>query len=467
VTQATSRDSTGSISERLAQWATQLTCEAIPNSVQHSAARHLLDGVGLAIAAQRLNAAAAACTVARSMTSTPGVRMVGSEDSLALPGAALANGVLVHALDFDDTHAQGLVHATAVTLPAAFAVGQAQNSSGAEVLAAAVVGYETVCRVAAASPHGFHARGLHATAVSGTLAAALVTSCLNNVSATVAANALGIAGSTSGGLLEFLDTGSDTKTLHPGLASMNGVIAAELAAAGGQGPSTVLEGKRGLYAALSARAADPDFVVLGLGDNWETTQISIKPIPACQLMHVTLDAAKGSPIPAAEIVRIEAVVHPDSAAVVCEPRGAKNSPRTPYDAKFSLPWSLAAQIIDGEITIDTYPAEFFDRPEVIRLAERVEITLGSGEGVAAQASGLVRIHSRDGSVWEGKVPGSQGTPQYPLSDESLIAKFRSNCGESSLTEELADLVINLAVQPNLTRIHDLASSIVTKEAQPA
>jgi 2-methylcitrate dehydratase PrpD len=457
---------TESVSERLSRWAMILTCAEIPIAVQHSAARHLLDGVGLAIAAHRLHAATAACTVARTLTSHPGVRMIGGQERLAVPGAALANGVLVHALDFDDTHYQGLVHATAVTLPAAFAVGQSRQSSGSQVLAASVVGFETVCRVAAASPHGFHARGLHATSVSGALAAALVTSRLCNASETTASHALGIAGSTSGGLLEFLDTGSDTKTLHPGLASMNGVIAAELAAAGGHGPNSVLEGKRGLYAALSARSADPGFVVAGLGETWETSRISIKPIPACQLMHVTLDAARGSTVPVEEIVRIEAVVHPDSAEVVCEPREMKNSPRTAYDAKFSLPWSLAAQFIDGEITIASYPVDFCERPEVIRLARLVEITIGSAEGDAAEAAGLVRIHSRDGSVWEGSVSGSRGTASHPISDDSILAKFRANCGDSTLASELSDLMLNLSQQPNLDRIHDLAATIVTQEAQP-
>ncbi len=455
---------TPTVSERLSQWAMNLSCEQIPESVQHSAARHLLDGVGLAIAAHRFNAAHAACSVARTLSSPSGVRMVGSNDLLAVPAAALANGVLVHALDFDDTHSKGLVHATAVTLPSAFAVGQSVNASGKDVLVAAIIGYETVCRVASATPHGFHARGLHATSVSGPLAASLIASRLCGANADVATNGLGIAASTSGGLLEFLDTGSDTKTLHAGLASMNGVIAAELAAAGGQGPNTVFEGRRGIYASLSAREADPEFVVTDLGESWETARISIKPIPACQLMHVTIDAAKGSPIAIEDIVRIEVVVHPDSAPTVCEPREAKNAPRTPYDAKFSLPWSLAAQLVDGEITIDTYRVENLGRPELIRLAKLVEVTLGTAEGFAADASGNVRIHSRNADVWSGSVSGSQGTPQHPLSDDDLRAKFRANCGDSPEADELADVVLNLADQPNLSRLHDLASSIVTKEA---
>ena len=455
---------TPTVSERLSRWAIGLRFEQIPDSVRHSAARHLLDGVGLAIAANRLHAAHAACAVARTFSSPSGVRMLGSNDLLAVSAVALANGVLVHALDFDDTHAKGLVHATAVTLPAAFAVGQRVNATGADILAAAVVGYETVCRVASASPHGFHARGLHATSVSGTLAASLITSRLRGGDAEVAANGLGIAASTSGGLLEFLETGSDTKTLHPGLASMNGVIAADLAAAGGQGPNTVFEGKYGIYAALSARGADPELVVSDLGESWETTRISIKPIPACQLMHVTLDAAKGSPVAIEEIERIQVIVHPDSAPTVCEPREAKNSPRTPYDAKFSLPWSLAAQLIDGEVTVDTYRDENLDRPELMRLAERVEVELGPAEGFAADASGHVRIHSLNGDVWYGTVAGSKGTPQHPLSDYELLTKFRTNCGDGSEVDELADIILNLAKQLNVTRLHDLASSIVFKEA---
>ena len=96
----------------------------------------------------------------------------------------------------------------------------------------------------------------------------------------------------------------------------------------------------------------------------------------------------------------------------------------------------------------------------------MEITIGSAEGDAAEAAGLVRIHSRDGSVWEGSVSGSRGTASHPISDDSILAKFRANCGDSTLASELSDLMLNLSQQPNLDRIHDLAATIVTQEAQP-
>jgi 2-methylcitrate dehydratase PrpD len=452
-----------SVTERLASWALSLSFDDIPEKARHSAKRHLLDGVGLAVAARRLGAAQAAISVGEQFATLPGVRALGSNELLAPGAAALVDGVLVHALDFDDTHAGGLVHATAVSLPAVFAAGQREGSSGAESLIAAVIGLETVCRIAAASPHGFHARGLHATSICGTLSSALVDSRLAKVSVPTATSALGIAGSLSGGLLEFLDTGSDTKTLHPGLASMNGLLAANLARAGGNGPDTVLEGRRGIFATMSDREADAESIVACLGQRWESTQISIKPIPACQLLHVTLDAVANSPGSWQDIVDIEAVVHPDSAGVVCEPRDPKNHPKSSYDAKFSLPWSLAARLIDGQVSLDTYSDEAIGRPEVAALAAKVRIVPGPTDIPAADAAGEVRIRYADGSAWEGTVAGSRGTPQNPLSDEDLQEKFLLNCGSHPMSVELHDAIMNIEKLPSLDAIHDLAAGIVQQK----
>lgn len=453
-----------SVSKRLASWALELSIDRIPAATLHATKRHMLDGIGLAIAARRLGSAQAAIAVGDGWSTATGVRALGSEDRLVPGAAALVDGVLVHALDFDDTHAGGLVHATAVSLPATLVVGQREHSSGAEALVAMVIGLETVCRIASASPHGFHARGLHATSICGTFSSALVDSRLSGVSLDTATSALGIAGSLSSGLLEFLDTGSDTKTLHPGLASMNGLLAGDLARAGGNGPDTVLEGRRGIFAALSARDADPESIVADLGERWECTHISIKPIPACQLLHVTLDAANNAPGSWREIVEIEAVVHPDSAGVVCEPREDKNRPRSAYDAKFSLPWSLAAKLIDNHVTLDTFSDSAIGRPEVAELAAKVHIVDGPTDVPAADAPGLVRIRYANGSEWEGRVAGSRGTPQNPLSDDDLQEKFLANCGPTPLGGELLEAVMSVENLASLDPIHDLAATIVHQEA---
>jgi 2-methylcitrate dehydratase PrpD len=449
----------------LAEWGIALQLHDVPESARHAARRHLLDGTGLALAAHRSDAAAPSLSVARGLGGRAEARILGESSFVSVPAAAMADGALVHALDFDDTHAGGLIHATAVVLPAAFAGGQGVRATGADVLAAALVGYEAACRIAMASPHGFHARGLHATQVAGVLSSALVAARLAGADAATATNALGIAGSNAGGLLEFLSTGASTKQLHPGSAGLNGVLAARLAAAGATGPATVLDGPHGVFAALSARPADVAGIVADLGVRWETERITVKPYPSCQLMHVTLDAVQpireriGS---VDRVVRVSAWVHPDSAPTVCEPADVKVTPRSTYDAKFSLPWSVAALLIDGSIGVGTYSDASIARPEVAALAAKVvTIVDDPGGGVAADAPGRVEIELVDGTVLRGEVPRSLGGPDQPLSDDELLAKFLGNAGDDGpVARELADHLLALDREVNLTRIHDLAYALV-------
>jgi len=456
---------TPTASQALMTWGLDLTLDQVPAQARHAACRHLLDGVGLAIVGRRTDTADPSVRVARSLGGPPEARMLGDAEAISAPAAALADGALVHAIDFDDTHAGGLVHATAVVLPAAFTVGQLVKASGAEVLTAAILGYEVVCRIAMASPHGFHARGLHATQVAGVFSTAAVTAKLVGMDVEGAVNAFGIAGSSAGGLLEFLSTGASTKQLHPGSASLNGMLAARYAAVGATGPSTVLEGPHGIYAALSTRPADLQAVVGGLGERWEVTRITIKPYPSCQLMHASLDALRTllDRIPRADSVEsITAYVHPDSAPTVCEPADVKMRPRTSYDAKFSLPWSMAALIIDGDIGVGTYELDSILRPRVAELSARVtSVSKALSDGVAADAPGLVEVRLTDGTELVGRIERSLGGPDRPLTDEQLLAKFYSNCGgETPTSRELADRLLNLADEVDLMAIHDLAAALV-------
>lgn len=455
------------LAEQLARWATAVEPDTIPGHVRHAAARHLLDGLGTALAARRTGAVEPAVAVALGLGGPAEATLFGSTNRISAPAAAFANGALVHALDFDDTHAGGLIHATAVVLPAAFAIGEQVGASGADVLTAAVAGYEIACRVAMAAPHGFHARGLHATQVAGVFSAAAVTARLHGLDAEAVTNALGIAGSSAGGLLEFLSTGAATKQLHPGSACLNGILAARLAAAGATGPATVLEGPRGVYAALSARPADPESVIAGLGETWELARVTVKPYPACQLLHAALDATRDAlaagPVAPETIERVEVEVHPDSAAVVCEPAAVKARPRTPYDAKFSLAWSVAALVHDGSVDIDTYSAASIARPQVAELAARVCPILVASPGAAADAPSRVTIETTDGTVRSGAVPVSSGGPDRPISDAALRAKFRTNCG-SAHAEELADRMLALSREPDLTGLLHLAARTVKERA---
>ncbi|GAA5070994.1 MmgE/PrpD family protein [Nocardia iowensis] len=426
-----------SVAETFAQWAVALQSAEIPTPVRRAAAHHVLDGLGCAAAA--LTEEQPVLTVARELGGPAEATILGTGERIGAPAAALAGAVLVHALDFDDTHTGGLVHATAPVLPVAFAVGEQTGATGAEVLTAMVVGYETICRLAAAVPHGFHARGFHATSVCGVFAAALVAARLYRLSPTRTAHALGIAGSQAGGLLEFLTDGADTKQLHPGFAAHAGILAARFAAAGVTGPRAVFEGEYGLYRALLGREGIDSS--LGLGQRWETTRITVKPYPACQVLHAALDAARTADVDAERIESVVADVHPDAVPIVCGPEKAR--PRTAYAAKFSLPWSVAAMLLDGRVTIDTYRQ--VNRTDIADLAARVTHRVVDADGVVAEQPGRLRIRLRDGTDLVASVPGSRGAPGDPALDNLVRDKAIGN----GLSPAAVGTILAFAEQENL------------------
>ena len=446
------------IATELARWSVGLRPDEVPPKVAEAVRTHLLDGVGCALAGLRMRSVAAAVTVATDLGGPPEATIIGNDSQLGAPAAAFANGALVHALDFDDTHPEGLVHATAVVLPAAFAVGEQLGSSGEEILIGALVGYEAICRIAAASPHGFHARGLHATKVAGVFAAALTTSRLLGLDATRTTDALGIAGSSAGGLLEFLATGSSTKQLHPGSAAASGILSARLAAAGASGPASVFEGSNGLYSALSGRPADAARIVAGLGSTWEVTRIAVKPYPCCHLSHASIAALAPLAARGAEPATIDEIVvgvHPDSIPIVCEPAPGKVSPRTSYEAKFSLPWTLAALLLDGSITVDTYSQDSIGRLDVAELAGRVRCVAKPDGASAADALGHVLVRLRDG-----REINCRTEPPGPahIAETAARAKLIGNLGgDRQWAEQLAVAVLGLGQRTELSEVLRIAS----------
>ncbi|GIF26097.1 2-methylcitrate dehydratase PrpD [Actinoplanes tereljensis] len=380
----------------LARWASDLRYADLPLDVVDAARRHLVDAVGCAVAGIRRGAADPALTVASSLGGPPEARLFTGE-RLGAVAAAFGNAVAVHALDFDDTHPGGLVHASAVTVPVALAVGA--DAAWEELITALVAGLETVCRLGAAVPHGFHRRGLHATSICGPVAAAVVAGKLLRFDEPAMTAAIGIAASGASGLLEFLHSPASTKQLHPGTAVANGILAARLAAAGATGPAGALDGTYGLYRALADRAPDLDVLLGGLGTRWAATGIAVKPYPCCQLSHASLDAARAfaGAAPATVTIRL----HPDAIPIVAEP--AKRAPRSAYEAKFSVYFVVAAMIIDGRVDLDTF--DHLDRPEILDLAARITVVPGPAEGVPADAPGDLDVEGHRSVVDHAAGPG--------------------------------------------------------------
>ena len=448
------------LAERLADFAASLQFDQLPADVVASARLRTLDVIGLALAASTFDFAPS-IIAAVEMGSGP-CTILGTRRTAGTTSAALANGSLAHGLDFDDTHAGSITHASAVVVPTALAVAEGTGLSGRDVITATVAGYEAIARIGMAAPGAFHARGWHATSTCGAFAAALTAGKLLGLDATRLTSALGLAGSFASGLMEFLEDGSAVKRLHAGWAAHAGVFAATLAAGGVTGPSTVLEGRFGLYRTFVNTT--PNAAVFDtLGREWETPRISFKPYPCCHLAHAYIDCAlrlrEEQRVDADAVAAIECRVPAGEIPIICEPRPVKLLPRTTYEAQFSLPYAVAAAFIDGRVGLDTFTAARLGDERLLALAARVQHVVDPTSTFPEGFPGWVRVRLADGRVVEAREPDGRGGPTRPLSEAAIVQKFRDNAGRA-LPEvrraELEQAVLSLDGAPDVRKVVALA-----------
>jgi 2-methylcitrate dehydratase PrpD len=370
--------------------------------------------------------------------------VIGLESGLPAPNAAFANAMLCHGLDFDDTHSDSVSHITTVSGPAALAAGEAQGAGGRDVLAAIIAANEVVTRIGMAASGAFHERGFHPTAVCGVFGAAAAAARLGGLDAQTAASALGIAGSMASGLFAYLADGTATKPIHPAWAAHGGLLAARLAAHGAEGPPSVLEGKFGLYHAFldaGEGEIDLELQLADLGTRWETLRIAYKPYPACHFMHGALGAAAEAAgvLDPAEIEDIVVVVPPAGVSLVLEPAESKITPRSDYEGKFSLQYSVAAMVVRGRVGISDYTDEAISDPRVLELARRVRYETKDYPTYPAAFPGGVRIKMRDGQTLEADYSHQLGAPENPMTADEVRAKFRENARLALADTELEAL----------------------------
>jgi 2-methylcitrate dehydratase PrpD len=454
---------------QLAEFTAGLTFDALPADVVEAAKCKLLDAYGCGMAAVALGECAPVLRWAGAAERDDGVLV--ARDERDATTTALATGTLIHALDFDDTHPEALCHVTAVVGTAAVATGQALGSSGADVLVAQVAGSEAVARLGSVASGDWHERGIHPTAACGVFGATLAAGRLMGLDADTLERALGLAGSTSSGLFEYLADGSQTKPFHAGWAAHAGIVAAQLAGAGLRGPTTVIEGRFGLFGALLAqdRALDVHAQLADLGERWETLRISIKPYPTCHLTHAAIEAGLGlaaDGVAAADVERIRLTVPPAAVPIVLEPRAPKLRPRTAYDAKFSLPYTVAAALVDGRVDLRTFSAEQLGAPDILKLAACTEFAV---ERRAADLPffTLTEVHLRDGGVRRVDIPRPPGTPGRAIERAGVLEKFVANAKLAIADPEaFADRVLSIDGAADVRDVA-LPVAVVTTESGAA
>jgi 2-methylcitrate dehydratase PrpD len=452
------------ISDVLARFVGGFAADRIPASVTARAMHLILDAVGIALASTTCDFAHRAMTAIAGLAGTGDSAVVGMPTRLPMRDAALVNGILIHGLDFDDTHSSGIIHATSSVLPTVLAVGARQRASGRDMLAAYVLGVEVAARLGAVAKGAFHQVGFHPTGLIGAFACTLAAGRLMGLGEKQLAMAQGLTLSAAAGNLEFLEDGAWNKRFHPGWAAVSAITAANLAQHGFVGARRAYEGRFGLYASHLQGHFDPADLVLataGLGESFELLQVAVKPFPACHFVHACADAAialAGMPgIVAGDITHVRALVPAEVIKTVCEPVANKRRPRNSYDAQFSIPYVVAAALHRGRFTLDELEGDALGDPAIQALADRVDYEVDPSATFPRHYSGEVIVTLRDGRTVGHREQVNRGNGERPLSEAAIVEKFHHNAARAVSPERarrIEALVLGIDQAPDVRSVAD-------------
>jgi 2-methylcitrate dehydratase PrpD len=420
------------LSEELAQFALGLTYEQIPAAVVARAKHLILDSVGIALASTQYPFASVSFAAMQELgTGTSPVIGIGRK--LALRDAVLMNGILVHGLDFDDTHSRGVIHGTSSTFPCALALADRDNKDGKALLVAYVAAMEVATRLGAVAKGGFHQVGFHPTGLIGAFGCTLAAARILGLDADQATMAQGITLSMASGSLEFLEDGSWTKRMHPGWAGVVGITAATMAKHGFVGPRGAYDGRFGLFASHLGKYFEEGNLALAtenLGRSWQIDEVAVKPIPACHFTHAAADAAallrKEHDLTAKDIRRVRVLVPQEVVKTVCEPAANKRNPANSYDAQFSIPYIVATGLTKGRFTLAELEDSALNDRAVLDLAARVDYEIDKGSTFPRHYTGEVVVETADGRTLRKREGINRGCADRPLSNDEVAAKFFDN-----------------------------------------
>jgi 2-methylcitrate dehydratase PrpD len=361
---------------------------------------------------------ALATAYAGSVTAT-GKKLIAWAQSGDLDGKrqAFLMGALTHITETDDLHRVSVTHPGCVVVPAALSLGEKTGASADKILTAILYGFEAICRIGAAVGPT-HYKVWHNTATCGPYGSAMAAATLLDLDREQTTDALGNAGTQSSGLWQFIETGAMSKHLHAGRACESGLLAAELAAHGFTGSPQILEGEKGMFAAMCADPI-PDAVLARPDDPWQLRLTSIKPWPCCRHTHPAIDCALElhRELGGAEIQRIDIDTY-QAALDVCD----RPEPENEYSAKFSLYHCVSFALQNGEISLDSFSEAARKQTSDLRglttlhvadpYASRYPQSWGSGVRVTTQNGDVVAVERKD----------CKGDPELALDESEMRNK---------------------------------------------
>jgi 2-methylcitrate dehydratase PrpD len=433
-----------SVAETLAEKIVALQPGGLPAVTTRKCEDLLIDVVGLCVTARNedyIRSALAGCDDDGPCTA------IGHRRTLNAAGAAFVNGTAAHGEDFDDTFEGGPVHAGAVIVPAVLAACERHNPDGRMALIGIAVGTEVLCRLSLVVPKAVHKAGFHPTAIFGAMGAAAGVGAALGLNARQIVDALGIAGSMAGGIIEYLAEGAWTKRLHAGWAAQSGIRAALLARGGFVGPRTVFEGVHGLFHGFARTTlGDYDALTGDFGTRWVADTLAFKPYPCGTMAQPYIDCARrlaARGIKSEDVTGIVCEVAEGTVHRLWEPLADKQRPRNGYAAKFATPYLLATGFVHGGVGLGAFTESAIRDSRALALAAKVKFVIDPDNPYPNNYTGHIRATLSDGSVIEERQPHMRGGVQEPLTRRDVTDKFALNAQHGGWSKAQGDTALKL------------------------
>jgi 2-methylcitrate dehydratase PrpD len=422
------------VTRTLAEYVVASRSEDIPAGIRHEAARALLNWAGCAIGASRHETVENTLAALMPFSGPPEASILGRGERMDILHAALVNGISSHVFDFDDTHARA-VHPSAPVMPAILALAESRGLGGTDLVHAFVLGVEAECRVALSVFPEHYEVGWHITGTAGVFGAAAACGKLLGLTAQQMTWALGIAATQAAGLREMF--GSMCKSLHPGNAARNGLMAAVLAQRNFTSSERGIEAPRG-FAHVTSTKFEPSIITDELGQHYELANNMYKPFACGLVVHAAIDGA--IQLRNEHGIRPEDVAHIDvTVAPIVLELTAKERPQTGLEGKFSVFHATAVALVEGAAGEAQFSDTAVRDPRTVAVRDKVRVT---PDASLKRTQARVAITLTDGARHERHVEHALGTLARPMSDADLEAKFRA-LADGILTRRAANEVIRL------------------------
>lgn len=436
------------IAEKFAEYIVNTSYTDIPEEVHRYAKFCLLDWLGVTLGGSGEPVSDILLDFIDIVGGNEHATIIGKGIKTNLVLAALANGTISHALDYDDTHKDSGTHPSVCLAPAVLAVAEYKKASGRDLITAFILGFEIAARIGEAAGTGHYEHGWHATATIGRFSATASAAKLLGLSVEQIVNAFGITGTQVGGLRQVFGTMS--KPFHAGKSAMDGVLSAALAKRDFDSSHEIFEGRFGLKNVFAPNA-DPSNFLSDLGKRYHIMNVAFKPYASALATHSTIQAIEsmkekeGITAEDVKTIQIEFGSLPFSVVNIKHPEKV-------LEGKFSVYQCAALAFLKGRITPDMFTRQWIEDPDVIKFRDKITVLLNPG---LEKFETIVKVVTRQGRILEDFIKASKGSPEDPLTFLEMRQKFM-NLASPVISKENAETIVDkIRYLPEIEDINEI------------